>query len=108
MIDDADLEILRSPVLERAGFAHGFPTRLGGVSAPPFEWLSFARKNEPAKQVEENLRRLGRAVGFEPDALAEVSQVHGARVVRADGIARDELRREEADAIVVARGAAGI
>ncbi len=104
-------EILTSPRLERAGFAHGFATRHSGISVGPFASLSFARTREPAEHVEENLRRLGSRVGFVPGELFEVSQVHGARVVRREG--RDEattraLRQEEADAIVVRRGAAGV
>jgi YfiH family protein len=107
-VSDPDLEILRSDVLARAGFIHGFATRRGGVSAAPFESLSFARGREPEEHVRENLERLARAIGFDPGALAEVSQVHGARVVRADGVAGGLLRREEADAVVVSSGAAGV
>jgi purine-nucleoside/S-methyl-5'-thioadenosine phosphorylase / adenosine deaminase len=94
-------EVLTSPALARAGFAHGFATRRGGVSRGAFASLSFARGREPKEAVDENLGRLGRAVGFAPDALFEVSQVHGARVVR-------EQRGVEADAIVVGTGAAGV
>jgi YfiH family protein len=105
-------EILTSPRLERAGFAHGFATRHSGISVGPFASLSFARTREPAEHVEENLRRLGSRVGFVPGELFEVSQVHGARVVRRVA-GRDEattraLRQEEADAIVVRQGAAGV
>jgi YfiH family protein len=102
-------EILRSEGLTRSGFVHGFASRRGGVSQGPFASLSFAHANEPREHIEENLRRLGRAVGFVPGTLFEVTQVHGARVVWRDGRAKDlELRREEADAIVVRGGAAGV
>jgi len=34
--------LLVSESLKRAGFAHGFSTREGGVSEPPFDRLDFA------------------------------------------------------------------
>jgi YfiH family protein len=100
-------EILTSEKLRAAGFAHGFATRRSGVSVGPFASLSFSRAKEPREHVEENLRRLGRAVGFDPALLFEVSQVHGASVVRRQaGV--PGARQEEADAIVVSGGAAGV
>ena len=39
----AHATILRSPLLAAAGFAHAFSTRLGGVSAAPFDTLNFGR-----------------------------------------------------------------
>jgi YfiH family protein len=112
-------EILTSERLSEAGFAHGFPTRRSGVSVGPFASLSFSRPKEPREHVEENLRRLGRAVGFEPGDLFEVSQVHGRAVARrarsttgavpgAGGERGADGRDEKADAIVVRGGAAGI
>jgi YfiH family protein len=105
-------EILTSSGLLRAGFAHGFPTRTGGVSVGPFASMSFARAKEPEEHVDENLRRLAWAIGYPPEALFEVSQVHGARVVRppAQPQASQTAGRAkpEADAIVIATGAAGV
>ena len=37
----ADLPVLRSRLLERAGFRHGFSTRRGGVSEGPFASLNL-------------------------------------------------------------------
>jgi polyphenol oxidase len=106
-------EILTSSGLLRAGFAHGFPTRRGGVSVGPFASMSFSRAKEPAEHVEENLRRLARAVGYAPEDLFEVSQVHGAGVVRpapdrSVTLLPSRAARSEADAIVIAGGAAGV
>ncbi len=96
---------LESARLTAEGFRHGFATREGGVSEGTFASLSFAHGKEPEAAIEENLRRLAETVGFDPEALVEVSQVHGARVIEGQGD-RQRLRREEADAVVVRGGAA--
>jgi hypothetical protein len=87
--------LLTSPLLDR--FPHGFSTRRGGASDPPFDSLNLglAVGDDPAK-VEENWRRLGQATGLE---FARVRQVHGSRVVAAE---RGGPPREEADAVVSA------
>ena len=96
--------LVRSALLTRHGFVHGFSTRLGGVSAAPFDSLQLGRAlgDEPAC-VEENHARFAAEAGFEPERLFEVSQVHG-RVVRE--VAPQELpadvRREEADGLLSA------
>jgi YfiH family protein len=69
-----------------------FSTRLGGVSEGPFASLNLGLlSGDDRSRVEENRRRLFRAAGAE--RVAWPKQVHGARVVEADG------RVEEADAI---------
>jgi len=98
--------VLSSALLERAGFAHGFSTRQGGVSAPPFDSLDLARPAEglPADRaaaVAENHRRLARAVGHAPARLFEVRQVHGDRVRQLlPGEEPAAVGAEEADALV--------
>jgi len=74
-----ELPLLRSALLG-APFVHGFTTRAGGVSAPPFETLNLGGKwgDDPAT-VSENRRRLERAVG---GPIAAARQVHGTTVVR--------------------------
>lgn len=91
------MEILTSTLL--AGFPHGFTTRSGGASPPPWDALNLggAVGDEPAR-VAENWRRLEGATGL---GFARVRQVHGARVVLADGATAPV---EEADAIVVVGG----
>ncbi len=89
------MRILESLLL--AGFPHGFTTRDGGVSTAPWDRLNLGGfvGDDPAC-VAENWRRLGRATGL---AFARVKQVHGARVVRADGPTAPE---DEADAVLSA------
>ncbi|MBK8262127.1 MAG: peptidoglycan editing factor PgeF [Nannocystis sp.] len=79
---------------------HGFTDRLGGVSEGRFASLNFGRKwgDDPAA-VDENLRRLAAASGFDPRSLRSPRQVHGAAVLRA----RDWSAAAEADAIWAAR-----
>jgi YfiH family protein len=69
------------------------------VSEGPFASLNFGAGDEPGR-VAENVRRLAGAVGFAPDELRQVTQVHGARVVVASALA-DAAARQEADALVL-------
>ncbi len=89
------MKILTSRLLD--GFPHGFTTRVGGASRPPFDALNLGGLvgDDPAA-VAENWARLERATGLR---FARVRQVHGARVLRADGPAAPA---EEADAVVTA------
>ena len=63
------------------GAAHGFSTRLGGVSEGMWESLNLgpSRGDDP-DHVRENYRRFFSAVGAEPGRMAMSSQVHGAAV----------------------------
>jgi YfiH family protein len=85
-----------------AAFPHGFTTRAGGASPPPWDALNLgAAVGDDQGRVEENWRRLRDATGL---VFARVRQVHGTRVVRA-GAATEPA--EEADAVVsVATGVA--
>lgn len=96
------LPLLTSPLLGAApggGFAHGFPTRAGGVSPPPYESLNFGRGwGDAAAHVAENRRRIQVACGGTRLALAR--QVHGAVVrVVTDDTTTDETP-PDADAVV--------
>lgn len=96
----APIPLLRSETLTAAGFAHGFTTRIGGVSARPFDTLDFALLRDPAS-LAENQRRLAQSVGFDPAGLYQTRQVHGDRVVFVDGATpTDVVSHEEADALV--------
>jgi YfiH family protein len=101
---------LRSSLLDEHGFAHGFSLRTGGVSEPPFDSLNVARNvGDETSAIDENRVRLARAVGYVPDALFEVSQVHGATVVVVEGGENVEVvRGVSADALVARRGAGAI
>jgi len=89
------MELVRSPLL--AAFAHGFTTRAGGVSAPPYDRLNLggAVGDDPARVVE-NWRRLEARTGLR---FARVRQVHGTRAVRLHAPCEPA---EEADAVLTA------
>ncbi len=71
---------LRSPALP---IAHGFFTRLGGVSTGPYATLNCSLSGRDSRDsVLENRARAARAVGAEPAALLGLTQVHGAATVR--------------------------
>lgn len=75
--------ILRSERIP-GGFRHGFSTRAGGVSAPPFDTLNLGMKWGDARaHVIENRRRLQVATGVERIFVAR--QVHGANVLQVNG-----------------------
>lgn len=101
---------IRSELLCRYGFVHGFSTRAGGVSQAPFETLNLGRSvGDDAAAVLENHRRWALELGYEPARLFETSQVHGARVrvlTRADHVGK--VREEEADALVTASEVIGV
>ncbi|AUX19586.1 laccase [Sorangium cellulosum] len=71
-------EALTSPLLAASGFSHAFFTRRGGVSAPPWDTLSFAASvgDDPAA-VRENLERAARRLGIPAARIYFLSQVHG-------------------------------
>jgi len=78
-----DLVFYTSPLLDRAGVAHAFSTRLGGVSPAPFDSLNLgiARDSalkDDAAHVEDNYRRLAGALGLADRQRCWVSQVHEA------------------------------
>lgn len=94
--------VLRSRLLDEAGFAHAFSTRNGGVSRSPFDTCNLARSvGDDPEHVAENRRRFAQAAGFAGKTLFGVSQVHGARtVVVVSGDDPALVADEEADAIV--------
>ena len=56
---------------------HGFTTRYGGVSVGSQYSLNLAfGRGDSMENVEENLRRLGSAVGFDPERLVMTRQIH--------------------------------
>jgi len=60
------------------GAAHGFSTRLGGISPAPWNSLNLGgnRGDDPAR-VRENFIRFCSAIGTDPFATAKNHQVHG-------------------------------
>lgn len=92
-----------SRLLSAAGVAHGFSVRTGGVSSGAFESLNVSTSvGDTAEAVGENLRRLAEAAGLAPE-FATAHQVHGDRVVAADGrevLAPTQAQEPGADAIL--------
>lgn len=62
-----ELTIITSPLISDI-FIHGFTTRTGGISYIPtlssFNLFSSSKRRDPKVVVQENLRRLGNAAGF--------------------------------------------
>lgn len=93
---------LRSELLGSAGFSHAFFTREGGISAPPFDTLSFAVSvgDDPAA-VRENFARAAGHLGVAIDRVYVLSQVHGTAHVELLGDEdRDLVVRAEGDITV--------
>lgn len=101
---------IRSQLLEKYGFSHGFSTRIGGVSKAPFDALNLGRSvGDDAAAVLENQRRWALEIGYEVSRLFEASQVHGAEVRVATSL--DEVvrvRAESADALVTRTEVIGV
>lgn len=73
---------LSYPSLEKTGMVrHGFSTRLGGVSEGIYASmnLSFSRGDKEAA-VQENYRRVARAIGFDWQSVVTSDQTHTANV----------------------------
>jgi YfiH family protein len=86
--------ILRSALLTAAGVAHGFSTRVGGVSVGPYASMNLGWSvGDDPRAVEENHQRLAAAVGHERTALRLATQAHGPAVLDTDATSRD--RRSE-------------
>ncbi len=62
---------------ESVGAAHCFTTRLGGVSTGALASLNIgSSRGDDPQNVRENFRRLGRAIGFQPENLVLSRQTH--------------------------------
>lgn len=81
--------------------SHAFLTRVGGVSAPPFDSLNLDDRDADEKEnVEANRARVGAALGLPPERLVTLNQVHGCSVLYADDKYLSAPRRMDADAVV--------
>lgn len=73
------------PHFTNSELIHGVFTRLGGVSVSPWESLNLGGTvGDDPTAVKENMKRLVNAVNSKIDQLAQVRQIHSARVVRID------------------------
>lgn len=109
-VADNGVVTYRSPLLDGIGVRHAFSTRLGGVSARPFDSLNLGNPNGMAVQdsvanIEENQSRLLQSAELTNRTLCRVHQVHGNEIVvlradqpfdnsvKADGLVSDDPAR---------------
>ena len=86
-----------------SGVVHGFTTRHGGVSSPPYDTLNLAWDRGEEAKTRINWDRVSAAVGLPDCPVGVVHQVHGNRVVESSGNG-DPLRAQaDADAIFCTR-----
>ena len=107
MSEGEEIPFLESTIIP-ANFRHGFTTRHGGVSAPPFDTFNLGWKwgDDPAA-VDENHRRFLAASGA--TVLHRASQVHGVRVLRVRaGDESEAVAREQADGLMTNDPGVGI
>lgn len=93
---------LCSPLLSEHGFRHGFSPRQGGVSEGPYAGCNVGHAvGDRPEHVAQNRERFAAAIGYVPDDLFEISQVHG-RVVRCleGGDDPAAVRAEDGDGLV--------
>ncbi len=93
-----------SSILEAVDFiSHGFLSRIGGISKPPFSSLNFdTRDGDDIKNVEHNKTTVGRLFGFDADRILTINQAHGSNVLVIDKPIKDtfSLSKISADAII--------
>ena len=70
--------------IENLGFVnHGFSTRIGGVSKGVFESLNVGKtRGDNIKDVEENIRRIADAIGFDEKNIVCGKQVHENKILK--------------------------
>lgn len=75
---NGQVPFLTFPILEELPWLiHGFSTRLGGVSSGPCATMNLDPAREQNREnVEENLRRMGGALGFTTEHLVRTFQSH--------------------------------
>jgi YfiH family protein len=88
-------------LLKEARILHGFSTRRGGVSSPPYDSLNFSSASgDSPENVERNFAHLCRACAFSADQMRLVKQVHGNQVLVVTRSHSRAIPPEEADALV--------
>jgi hypothetical protein len=101
---DRGVVVYVSTLLSELGVKHAFSTRLGGVSAAPFDSMNLGNPNgceiqDESDHIAANYRILQDAIGFSNGERVWVHQVHGKTILRASaGVPFD--RSAKADAIV--------
>ena len=83
---------------------HGFTTRLGGVSSGVLSSLNLGfHRGDADENILENYRRLGSAIGFNPEGVVLTRQTHSdivRTVTRADCAGFDHRNYPECDGLV--------
>ncbi|XP_032774034.1 laccase domain-containing protein 1 [Rattus rattus] len=78
-----DLTIVTSPLIPDI-FLHGFTTRTGGISYIPtlssLNLFSSSKRRDPKVVVQENLRRLANAAGFNAEKFYRIKTDHASEV----------------------------
>lgn len=97
-----------SPLLGGLGVLHGFSTRRGGVSPPPFDSLNLgiardSKIKDPQANIEENYQRMAGAIGCAERKRAWISQVHGRTICEARA-GEIFTNGNEADGLITADG----
>lgn len=82
--ENASLPLFTYPLLEQTGIVtHGFTTRLGGVSKGIFSTLNLSfTRGDSREDVEENYRRLAKALEVEYGSFVFSDQTHTTNVIR--------------------------
>lgn len=106
MLDEIEkygIRYLVSANLSKAGgVVHGFLTRLGGVSSPPFRALNFdGREGDSVENIARNKALLSKAFSIPAERLVTLNQVHASSVITVDEAY--DFKVKEADAAVTAR-----
>lgn len=82
--EDMDFPLLTYPMLEQTGMVkHGFTTRFGGISEGIFSTLNLSfTRGDNREAVEENYRRLAKALEVEYGSFICSDQTHTTNVLR--------------------------
>ncbi|MBQ9613531.1 MAG: peptidoglycan editing factor PgeF [Lachnospiraceae bacterium] len=107
IVEGLIVPVLSFPALSATGIVeHGFSTRIGGVSTGVYSTLNFSvPRGDAPENVAENFRRIGAALGTDPEHMVLSHQIHKANVLRVDekdagkGTVR-ELTWDDADGLV--------
>lgn len=100
--ENMGVRFLQFDHIKKAGFpAHGFSTRIGGVSSPPFDTMNLEFTNrDNAGNIEENRRRFLDALGLKGLQLHHlIKLVHGNKVITEKEVLTDG-NTIEADGII--------
>lgn len=77
VLHQGDVPYITFPKLDKAGLVHGFSTRIGGVSEGIYASMNLSYTcGDDEEKVDENFRRIGKAIGFKSENLVFSNQIH--------------------------------